>query len=228
MEKASGLAMFSPISSSIIPAEDLPTKALKTLNDHWSETRFGALPRLKDLDPSLVGLMAGRVHLMHVQPGGAYRFLHYARATTNPDGLNMSGRTTADYADRVFGAMVEEHYGEAVRLGRPVCRKIAARWRGQPYEYVRLTMPYSADGGPKVVFLVVASHRLTIPGELDRDEGPPDESESQRLAATIASTARASQLTSDPEMLAALDAIEVAAEIRLVEARKPPFAGQDS
>jgi hypothetical protein len=133
----------------------------------------------------------------------------------------MSGRTTVEYADRSFGDMVEQHYREAVGLARPVCRMIAAKWRGQPYEYVRLTMPYSADGGPTVDFLVVASHRLTVPGVLDRDDGPPDHDESLRLAATIASTARASQLTSDPEMLAALDAIEVAAEIRLVEAVKP-------
>ncbi len=60
------------------------------------------------------------------------------------------------------------HYAEAAKAGLPICRALRAVWKGQTYDYLRLVAPFCLSDDETPAFLLVATHRLTIPKALDR------------------------------------------------------------
>jgi len=140
---------------------------LRLLIDTWQDlARRDALPRIGNLDPLQLGANLGRMHLLEVLGPRKFLFLLYGCAVTNPDAKSMSGLTTEDYDNKNFAQVVTTHYQEVVEVRRPVCRHIVATKAGKPYEYIRLTLPFSRHGG-NVDLLLVGTHRLSIPVHLD-------------------------------------------------------------
>ncbi len=93
--------MFQLECSYIIDERPLPAPELETLRAYWSTLRVDdALPCLQDVDPYRVQVTPGRVHLVAVEEGWRFRFLHYGSRVTNPDARDMTGLTTEDYEDR--------------------------------------------------------------------------------------------------------------------------------
>ena len=159
--------MFSLDQADRVAVGSIPVPTLARLVEYWRKLQVDALPSLSDLDPKLVLVEPGRVHLLRVEAPGLFRFLHYGASVTNPDARDMTGLTTADYEDHAFGELVRAHYQEAVDERQPVCRLVKGSWNGAEYRYMRLTLPFGLHG-KKVEFLVVCTHRIAVPEVLDR------------------------------------------------------------
>jgi hypothetical protein len=96
----------------------------------------------------------------------------------------MKGRTTVDYEDRAFGALVTRHLGECVREGRPICYDIRAELDGEPYEYTRLTLPLSLDGN-RVDMILAGTLRGVVPKRVMRAIVGLADSDSYHLARSL-------------------------------------------
>lgn len=206
--------MFSLDRSHLVPLGDIEPPHLRRLVDYWWSLEVDGLPSLADLDARRIQVEPGRVHLLRVEGPNRFRFLHYGATVTNPDARDMSGLTTADYEDKAFGALVTAHYQEAVDARQPVCRRVSAHWNAADYDYIRLTMPFGLHR-QRVEFLIVCTHRIAVPGALERPPGPsPDPAvlrdtmeRSRRLAAQI----------HGHEIGVGLEGIAAAAELRFAE-----------
>ena len=125
------------------------------------------MPSRTDIDPSDIRFCLGRVHVLDVEGPAFFRYRLYGSRVTNPDAMDMTGRTTLDYHHRTFGELVTRHHSECVRERRPVCYDIRAKLDGAPYEYTRLTLPLSADD-TRVNMLLVGTLRGTVPEQVKR------------------------------------------------------------
>ncbi|HYB09405.1 MAG TPA: PAS domain-containing protein [Alphaproteobacteria bacterium] len=148
--------------------ESLPL-ALGILHTEWQQKRRGrAMPPPSDIDPSELHYnLVGRVHLLEVEGPSRFRYRLYGRKMANPGASDMTGLTTLDYTDMVFGTLVTRHLSECVRGRSPICYEIRGVLDGEPYEYTRLALPLSSDGD-RVDMILVASMRGTVPEKAKR------------------------------------------------------------
>ncbi len=207
--------VFRLACSYIVDDIPLPAPELEVMRADWERLRADGLPSLRDVDPYRIQVTPGRVHLVAVEAGPRFRFLHYGSRVTNPDARDMTGLTTVDYDDKGFAEVVTAHYAEAAGAGRPVCRALRAEWKGQAYDYVRLVAPFALDDEAVVAFLLVATHRIAIPEPLDRPSAPAEE-ETLRIA--VERTRRlAREFINDPAHVA-LEGLAAAAALHFAEA----------
>ncbi|MHB2168741.1 PAS domain-containing protein [Alsobacter sp. R-9] len=207
--------MFELACSFVVEERPLPAPELEVMRADWDRLRDEGLPSLRDIDPVRIQVQPGRVHLVAVEPGPRFRFLHYGSRVTNPDARDMTGLTTLDYDDKGFAEVVTRHYREAADLGRPVCRALRASWKGQVYDYMRLVAPFGLDDDDRVAFLLVATHRIAIPAALDR---AADTATPETLRVAVERTRRlASQMSDDPAHVA-LEGLATAAALHFAEA----------
>ncbi|HLJ22322.1 MAG TPA: PAS domain-containing protein [Stellaceae bacterium] len=137
--------------------------ALATLYAYWSRERGERrMPPRSAFDPSELRSNAGRMHLLSVEGPDVFRYRVYGSRVTNPDAMDMTGRTTQEYRDQAFGELVTRHLGACVRERAPVSYDIRAQLDGLPYEYVRMALPFTEDG-TAVSHIVVGTVRGTVP-----------------------------------------------------------------
>lgn len=168
--------MFEIQRTDTVELGRISSPELRDLVSRWVNSQRGTrLPLIGNLDPRLLGNNLGRMHLLEVLGPRKFLFLLYGCQVTNPDAMSMSGMTTDDYENKVFAQLVTTHYQEVVDQRRPICRHIIATKGGKPYEYVRLTLPFS-DNGDDVDLLLVATRRVSVPSQLDWRRQDDDES----------------------------------------------------
>jgi len=107
----------------------------------------------------------GRMHILRVEAPTVFRYVLYGGRVTKPDRVDMTGKTTNEYADRAFGKVVTEHLAGCIREGRPTCYRISADVQGRPYRYIRLVMPL---GDARVEYLWVGTQRIEVDPSMDR------------------------------------------------------------
>lgn len=152
----------------LAPGSASMPKPLAELHAYWDKLRAGrAMPRRAEIDPVDIATHLRRVHLLSVEGPDAFRFRIYGGGVTNPDAIDMTGRTTMDYSDPVFSRMVTRHLGECVAAAKPVAYEVIALLDGEPYEYLFITLPMS-DNGKDVNTLLVRSVRITVPDKVRR------------------------------------------------------------
>lgn len=144
-----------------IPLACIPNDKLRELLAYWRTQCGGrSMPRRCDIDPTAVRKNVGRMHLLEVEAAGQYRYRIYGSAVTNPDLLEMTGRTTRDYRDQEFAGLVTSHMDEAFRLAAPTCYRIKALTDGKPYHYIRLILPLG--NGSQVTHFLVGTQRIEV------------------------------------------------------------------
>jgi len=130
-----------------VPLESIADERLCRLLEYWRGKRAGRpMPARTDIDPFELREHLGRLNLLDVDGPNLFRFRLYGSSVTNPDVMDMTGRTTQDYADTGFGAVVTRHYQMCVDEKAPVYHEVIGTLREAPYEFVRLIMPLSSDG----------------------------------------------------------------------------------
>ncbi len=150
-----------------LDSESLP-KPLAELLAYWDKLRAGrAMPRRSEIDPIDIAGHLRRVHLLSVEGPDTYRFRIYGGGVTNPDAVDMTGRTTMDYSDSGFSRMVTRHLHECVAEAKPVGYEVLARLDEEPYEYTFIAVPLS-NNGSDVNMLLVRSVRITVPDKIRR------------------------------------------------------------
>jgi hypothetical protein len=107
----------------------------------------------------------GRMHMLKVEAADLYRYTLYGGQVTNPDRVDMTGKTTHDYEDRAFGSMVTQHLSGCVGEARPTCYRISATVKNLPYRYIRLVLPL---GGARIDTLWVGTQRIQVDPQMDR------------------------------------------------------------
>jgi len=207
--------LFNLDQADRVAIESIPVPTLARLFEYWRKLKVEALPSLADLDPRLVLVEPGRVHLLRVEGQGLFRFLHYGASVTNPDARDMTGLTTAEYEDSSFGDLVRAHYQEAVDAREPVCRLVKAHWNGADYRYMRLTLPFGLHG-KKVEFLVVCTHRIAVPQVLDRH--PDVNVDPAKLRDISQRSRRLAAQVNGHDVGVGLEGVAIAADIRFAEA----------
>jgi hypothetical protein len=140
---------------------------LDGLYRYWSSRCGGKVMPLRD-DVDLLDIRddnVGRMHMLRVEGPRAFRYLLYGGRVTNPDRVDMTGKTTQDYQDRAFGAMVTDHLAGTVEEQRALCYHVRAAAKDRPYEYIRLVMPL---GDARVEYLWVGTQRILVDPAMDR------------------------------------------------------------
>lgn len=154
--------MFCLIEDRREPLESIPEERLRRLLAFWREKQVGrAMPSRADIDPFEMQEHLGRLHLLDVVGPNLFRFRLYGSGVTNPDVVDMTGRTTREYSNLAFGAVVTRHYQVCVDEKVPVYHEVYGTLGDAPYEYTRLTLPLSSDG-MNVDMLLVSPHRMRI------------------------------------------------------------------
>ena len=143
-------------------------RPLAEIHAYWERLRAGrAMPPRAEIDPAAIAGHLRRVHLLAVEAPDMFRFRIYGGGVTNPDLVDMTGRTTRDYSDPVFAAMVTRHLGLCAEEAKPVALEVLARLDGEPYEYAFIALPLS-ENGRDVTMLLVNSIRFTVPDKVRR------------------------------------------------------------
>jgi hypothetical protein len=146
----------------------IPDARLRHLHDHWQAVRGArAMPALRDIDWLTISDNAGRRHVLAVEAPRAFRYLVYGSLVTNPDRVEMKGRTTMDYPDQGFAGLVTDHLAAAVAAGAPRCFRIDAAVDGKPYRYIRLALPLG-DAAGQIAHLLVGTQRIDVDPAMDR------------------------------------------------------------
>ena len=159
--------MFALISSERLDLAGTGNPSLDALYKYWEAHRRGrVMPVREDID--LLDIRdgnVGRMHILRVEAPTVFRYVLYGGRVTNPDRVDMTGKTTNEYADRAFGKVVTEHLAGCIREGRPTCYRISADVQGRPYRYIRLVMPL---GDARVEYLWVGTQRIEVDPSMDR------------------------------------------------------------
>ncbi|MBL8808084.1 MAG: PAS domain-containing protein [Rhodospirillales bacterium] len=151
------------------PASGSLPHALAALLGYWDSRRAGRpMPERADIDPSDLGARLGRIHLLDVEGPQLFRYRVYGSRMTNPDARDMTGRTTGEYADATFGAMVTRHLAQCVLEKVPVCYEIHGRLDEDPYIYTRIALPLAGKEG-NVAMILVGSERGSVPARVQRE-----------------------------------------------------------
>lgn len=154
--------MFSLIEDRRLPLASMTNDRLRRLFGYWDGKRAGrSMPSRADIDPLEMREHLGRMHLLDVIEPNLFRFRLYGSGVTNPNVRDMTGRTTRDYEDAAFGAVVTRHYQACVDEKAPVYHEVIGTLGEAPYEYVRLTLPLSRDDA-NVEMLLSSPHRLRV------------------------------------------------------------------
>ena len=160
--------MFTLHHAEAIAPDAIPNPTLQHLHDHWAAVRGERpMPALRDIDWLAIADNAGRRHVLGVEGPRVFRYLVYGSLVTNPDRVEMKGRTTMDYPDQGFAALVTDHLAEAAAARLPRCFRIDATVDGDPYRYIRLALPL-AGTGKEVKHLLVGTQRIAVDPAMDR------------------------------------------------------------
>jgi hypothetical protein len=116
-----------------VPLESLTNDRLRRLYEYWDGKRGGrAMPSRADIDPLEMREHLSRMHLLDVLGPNLFRYRVYGSGVTNPNMMDMTRRTTQDYEDTVFGALVTRHYQTCADEKAPVYHEVFGTLAGAP------------------------------------------------------------------------------------------------
>ena len=158
--------MFGLISDRQLPIEALDDDRLVRLLEYWAGKKGDRLmPARSDIDPLDLKEHMGQIHLIDVLGPEKFRYRIYGSRVTNPDLVDMTGKSASDYRDTAFASMTTRHYQCCVEARAPIFHHIVGEIQLHRYEYKRLCLPLSKDGNG--VDMVLASPiRLVVPNSL--------------------------------------------------------------
>lgn len=84
-----------------VPLDEIDEPSLSEFSEYW-HTKAGdrGFVTRDDISPAdLIGGL-GLIRIAMIEPDGGFRFRLYGSKATNPDQVDMTGKTTKDYADR--------------------------------------------------------------------------------------------------------------------------------
>ncbi|MCR9177458.1 MAG: PAS domain-containing protein [Alphaproteobacteria bacterium] len=143
-----------------VPLDEIDEPSLSEFSEYW-HTKAGdrGFVTRDDISPAdLIGGL-GLIRIAMIEPDGGFRFRLYGSKATNPDQVDMTGKTTKDYADRAFAALVERHYGMVAADGVGRCWHVVGLVDAGRYEYQRVVLPLSYSGA-EMDALIIKSARI--------------------------------------------------------------------
>lgn len=160
---------FKLTAERLFPLDDIPDTNLAALVEYWKRKKGNRLFALhRDIDPAEIVQLLSHIRLVDIEDDGVFRFRLYGSQATNPDKVDMTGRTSLDYDDKAFGEMVTRHYAAVARDGNARCWHIKARIDAGAYQYFRVVLPISRNE-KTIDGLLVKSARIKNANVLWRD-----------------------------------------------------------
>jgi hypothetical protein len=160
--------MFVLRKATPVALDAIPNVQLQELLGFWQRKCDGrGIPRLASINPTEVSKLLPRMHLLVVEGPEVFRYSIYGSGVTNPDRLDMTGRTTLDYHDKDFARFVTTHISEVVQSMSPTCYRIEGETDGKPYSYIRLLLPIGLPD--KISHVLVGTQRIEVDAALHRD-----------------------------------------------------------
>lgn len=144
--------------------EPAKNKTLMELYRYWESLRpEGLIPARKDFDILRLRPVMGTTTLVDVEAEDPMDFRFRLLGTELTLKIDTSMRTIADYRESaVYQEMLVQDYGAARDIGTPLYHEIAALVDYITHSYVRLILPFAADGR-KVNQLMVCSIHEDLP-----------------------------------------------------------------
>lgn len=151
---------FTILEEQLISLDEIENTELSEFVAYWRLKAQGrAFALRKDIDPVEIPTLLGSIRIVAIEGNGLFRFRLYGTNATNPDGADMTNKTTKDYDDKDFGDFVARHYAAVAADGQGRCWHIKAEVDEGAYEYIRVVLPISYNG-ETVDGLIVKSTRI--------------------------------------------------------------------
>jgi len=126
---------------------------------YWESKRGGRFaPRRADIDPTDLVDNLSRIMLADViaEPLD-FRYRLSGTAISNMHGKEMTGKGPRDLKPAAYGALIYDHYCQAVRRREPLLHVIALDGDQRLRSYARLLLPLSEDGSTVTMLMAVDS-----------------------------------------------------------------------
>lgn len=127
----------------------------------WDRLRAGRpAPRRADMSPADFRKVLPRMMLADVLPAGGGSEFRYRLAGTgicDVHGADPTGLGPRDLAPPAYGALIHDHYAEAVRTREPALHLIRLDSRDRDRCYARLLLPLSEDGEQVTMLISIDS-----------------------------------------------------------------------
>lgn len=151
---------FRLLAEYAVPLDGIDEPTLAEFAAYWRrKAGKRSFATRDDISPGDLVDGLGSIRIAMIEPDGSFRFRLYGSKSTNPDQVDMTGKTTKDYADREFAALVERHYGMVAADGIGRCWHIVGAVDEGRYEYQRVVLPLSYSG-TEMDALIVKSARI--------------------------------------------------------------------
>jgi hypothetical protein len=124
---------------------------------YWERKRLGSFaPRRADIDPADLVDILPRMMLADVLPEPLdFRYRLSGTRISDVHGKEMTGKSPRDLMPAAYGAMIYDHYCEAVRRREPLLHFIVLDSDKRSRSYVRLLLPLSEDGSAVTMLMAV-------------------------------------------------------------------------
>jgi hypothetical protein len=126
---------------------------------YWDGKRQGRFaPRRADIDPADLVDSLPRIMLADVLPEPLdFRYRLSGTSISNVHGKEMTGKSPRDLPPAAYGALIYNHYCEAVRRREPLLHLIIFDGDQQSRSYARMLLPLSEDGRAVTMLMAVDS-----------------------------------------------------------------------
>lgn len=137
---------------------------LRRFYSYWDGRRGRrAMPARRDFDPVDIPWMLGFVTLHEVLPGGDFLFRVDATNTASMFGIDMTGRTLAEYPVVSVREMIRRALTIVAETGRPLRSDLDYDSAHSHWRYERLILPLSDDGErPNMLFSAIDVAPATV------------------------------------------------------------------
>lgn len=122
--------------------------------DYWRQKKAARLaPARRDIDPLDIAGLLPRVMLVDVlragDNGGRQEFRYRLAGTgiVKNHGMELTNRGPRDLQPAAYGALVHDHYTEALSRRAPLAHRLSLQHAGSNGDYRRIILPLSDDGG---------------------------------------------------------------------------------
>jgi hypothetical protein len=129
---------------------------------YWTGKRHDRLaPARSDIDPLDITALLPRIMLADVvlDAGGRVGFRYRLSGTGigRTHGSELTGQGPLDLRPAPYGALIDAHYRQALKLCRPLVHVITLRTNKKTCGYARIILPLSSDGESIDMLMIVDS-----------------------------------------------------------------------